>query len=137
MNIIDQSKRLFAAFQSVVLDEPGSDCKSKNSLKILLTKENKKLFMYRYIVEGNKLTILDNSNIDKYIGKIVNLRTPQFCLTEKLCSKCAGELYYKLGIRNIGLTTSKIGGNMLNLCLKKTHDVTLKLDTIDFRKYME
>lgn len=65
------------------------------------------------------------------------MRSVQFCLGENLCSKCAGELYYKLGISNIGLTASKIGGQMLNLCLKKSHDVTLKINTFDFREYME
>jgi hypothetical protein len=132
-----QTKRLFAAFQSVTLDKAGSDCHSKGTLKVIINKFNKKLFLYRYIVEKGKLVLLDNDNINNYLDKVVQLRSPLFCTSERLCSKCAGELYYKLGIENIGLTTSKIGGSMLNLCLKKKHDVTLKLNTIDYRNYME
>lgn len=93
--------------------------------------------MYRYILEKGKLVLLTPENFSQYENKYVEMRSPMFCKSEKLCSKCAGEFYYKLGIENIGLTTSKIGGKMLNLCLKKTHDVTMKIDTFDFRQYME
>lgn len=132
-----QTKRIFAAFQTVSLDKPGSNCGTTKTLSVRLDKGNYKLYLFRYIVEGGKLKLLTNDNIKSYIGKTVNLRSPQFCTSQNLCSKCGGELYYKLGITNIGLTASKIGGSMLNLCLKSSHDVTLKIDTFDYKKFME
>ena len=54
-----------------------------------------------------------------------------YCLGEKLCNKCAGERYYKLGITNMGLGTNKLGGNLGNASLKKRHDLRISMDHID------
>ena len=75
--------------------------------------------------------MLDNSNIGKYIGKEVKLRSPLYCIGDKLCSKCAGDLYYRLGIENIGMTTSAIGSNLLNLLMKSFHDSSVKITEIN------
>ena len=106
------TKQMFAAFQSVVLGPKGSDCHCKKTLDIILTKDNYKLFTYRYIVEGGKLVKLDNDNIKSYIGKLVHLRSPLYCQSDQLCNICSGDLYYNLGIENIGLTVTKVGLNV-------------------------
>ena len=106
------TKQMFAAFQSVVLGPKGSDCHCKKTLDIILTKDNYKLFTYRYIVEGGKLVQLTNDNIKSYIGKLVHLRSPLYCQSDQLCNICSGDLYYNLGIENIGLTVTKVGLNV-------------------------
>ena len=125
------TKKFFAAYQSAVLDKRGSDCGTKAYRKTLITKKNYQKLMYRYIVEGNKLIMLDNSNIKSYIGKVVNLRSPLYCVGDKLCSKCAGDLYYRLGIENIGMSTSAIGSSLLKLLMKTFHDSSVKISEID------
>jgi hypothetical protein len=130
-----ESKKLSASFQSTFLGEPGSDCHSKRYLKIELTEKNYNLFLYRYILDNNSLVMLDNDNKDKYVGKIVDMRTALFCKDDNICSKCAGELYYKLGIRNVGLLTNGIAGVLLNLSMKSFHNSTIKtkeLNILDF-----
>jgi hypothetical protein len=102
-----------------------------------MNEKNYKLFLYRYIAEGNKLIQLDNNNIKNYIGKVIHLRSALFCQSEKLCSKCAGELYYKLGIKNIGLTTAKLSSSLLNLSMKVFHDTTLDLYKINYLDFIE
>jgi hypothetical protein len=54
-----------------------------------------------------------------------------YCISDKICNKCAGELFYKLGIENIGLTTTKVSSTLMNKSLKKFHDVSLKLHEVD------
>lgn len=125
------NKQLNAAFQGVTLDVPGSDCKTTQTLEVLITNSNKSQFTYRYIVEGGKLVLLEPDIIDKYVNKKVKLRSPLYCNSDKLCSKCAGELYYKIGIENIGLTVTKIAGTLLNLNMKKFHDTTASISKID------
>ena len=93
----------------MIVDEKGSDCGTKMTFPMLLTDKNKSLFLYRYILERGKLVFLDDEVINNYIGKIINLRTPLYCKNDKYCSKCAGELYYKIGISNVGLLTTRIG----------------------------
>jgi len=125
------NKQLSAAFQGIVLDSPDSDCKTTNTLDIVITPYNKSQFLYRNIVEGNKLILLERDNIDKYVGKKVKLRSPMFCNGEKLCSKCAGSLFYRLGIQNIGLTSTRLAGTLLNLSMKKFHNSTANIKKID------
>ncbi len=120
-------KRLLAAFQNVVLDEPGTDCGSKTTLSVFITKENVNDYMYSWMVEGSKFVELTPENASGYHNRVVKLRSPQFCTTEKICSKCAGTYFYKLGIKNIGLTATRAGSSIMNKSLKKFHDVTVKV----------
>lgn len=121
------SKQIMAALQAVVIDKLGTDCGTKKTLKLVLTKTNKKDFIDRYIVEGSKYVLLDSETIEKYIGKTVNLRSPQYCVGKKLCRICVGRMYEKLGIDNIGLTAARVSSTMLNLSMKKFHDSTAKI----------
>jgi hypothetical protein len=132
-----ESKKLSAAFQNVTLDKAGTDCGSQKTIKIILNKGNSSMFMYRYIKEGTRLTLLTSDNISNYFNKVVNVRTPMYCTGKKYCSKCAGELYYKLGIMNTGIIANRIGTSLLNASLKAFHDMSLKVVELDIEKYIE
>lgn len=127
------SKQIIAALQSVVLDVKGSDCKTKGLQTMTLHKNISSDFLYRYIIEGGKLTLLDESNIDKYIGRSIKLRSPMYCIGTKVCRTCAGLMYEKLEIDNIGLTAARVSSTLLNLSMKKFHDSSAKISelTID------
>lgn len=124
------TKKYMAAFQSLVLGPKGSDCKSKGYQEIFLTKKNAFLFEYRYIIEGTKLVMLDDTTMSKYIGRKVKMRDPLFCASDRICSKCAGELYYKLGILNIGITSTRMSASVMQRALKKFHDTSIKLNAV-------
>lgn len=124
-------KKYMAAFQSVILDEKGTSCGTIKTMSVLLTKDNINLFKFRYIKDGSKLVELTPQNQSKYIGKVVQMYDPMYCTSDKICNRCAGELYYKLGIKNIGLTASKISSLIMQKSLKKFHDNTLKIYTIE------
>jgi hypothetical protein len=93
--------------------------------------------MYRYIRDKGKLVLLTSDNISNYYDKVVELRTPLYCTNKQYCSKCAGELYYKLGITNVGILSNRIGTSLLNASLKAFHDMSLKVVELDIDKYME
>ena len=130
------TKKFFSAYQSVMLDKKDSDCKSKRTLKLLLTKDIKELFLFRYIVKGGKLVIIDNDNIDSFIGNFVELRSPLFCISDKICNVCAGDLYYHLGIKYLGLTAGRVSSSILNLCLKKKHNLSIQLYELDVDQFV-
>jgi len=56
-----------------------------------------------------------------------------YCRNEKICNKCFGDLPYKLGIENVGLTFNKIGEDLKQLSMKSFHDSTVSLNSIDFQ----
>lgn len=130
-------KELISALQSEILSEnEDSDCGSKMFLHKKITQKNKKDNLYRYIKNSKgDLIQLSNENINNYIDKVVEMRSPMYCIgygKEKcLCEKCAGDFYYKLGKRNIGLASGKLAGTLSNLNLQKFHDNVVRLHTID------
>ena len=125
------SKQIIAALQAVQLDEPGSDCGTKGYLKMTIKPSMKGDFMYRYVIDGGKLVMLDKNNIDKYVGKEIKLRSPKYCIGKKVCMKCAGDMYDKLQIKNVGLTASRVSSTLLNLSMKKFHNTTASIYELD------
>ena len=127
-------KLFLSAFQHVQLDEKGSDCGTKRTIEITLTGDNLKLMMYSYIVEGNKLVRLDSTNKDKYEGKTVKMRFSSLCEHEKICNKCAGDLYYLLGVKNIGVACPQLASCVKNISMKAFHDSTETFFEMDVMK---
>ena len=119
------------SFQSSVLDDKDTDCGSKLYYEFLLTDKLYNDFQYRYIKDPttNQLVELNDDNKSKYIGKIVKMRSPMFCKGDKICNKCAGNYYYKIGSKNIGLLTTEIGEIAADLKLLELLE-TLLIKTI-------
>jgi len=132
-----EGKKLGAAFQTIVLDDKGTNCGTKKFLKIILDGRYAKLFLYRYIKVGSQLVLLTPDNIDSYTNKVVELRSAIYCTGDQICNKCAGDLYYMMGIRNVGLLANRVGTSILNASLKAFHDMSLKMVDLDIDKYLD
>jgi len=132
-----ETKKLGNIMQTVIVDEPGSDCHTPYFAEIVINPSQKNMFLERYILEGSGLVLLSEKNIDKYVGKKVKLRSPMFCKGEKICNKCAGELFYKLGVRNVGLLTSTFSGSLMNLSMKKFHDASVKFTHVPVEDFIK
>lgn len=114
--------------------EEGSDCGTKRYKEILLTGDNIDDWMYSYIVEGSRLVELTSDNRDSYIGKKVKLRYSGLCESEKgICNKCAGNLFTRLGIKNVGVASYVIPAKIKLKSMKNFHDSTVK--TFDMEEY--
>lgn len=124
------SKQIIAALQAVQLDKKGSDCGTKGTLTTTIQPNATKDFLYRYAVEGGKTVLMDEDNIKKYVGREIKLRSPMYCVGKKVCRICAGLMYEKLGIDNIGLTGARVSSTLLNLSMKKFHDTSSRLTEI-------
>ena len=125
------SKQLFAANQNIQLDEEGTDCGATNGLTVVLTKDNLSDYIDQYIMDGKKLVLIDNNLPSTYMNHPIKLRSPMYCLSKKICSKCAGQRFYKVGISNVGLSSASLSGSLQNATLKARHDLSIKVDTID------
>jgi len=130
------SKQLQSAFQHIIIDEDGSDCKTKQLLEITLNKDDVKLFNYRYIIEKDKEVLLTPDNIKSYIGKPLKMRSPLYCTGDKFCSKCVGQLYSKMGLTNAGLVANKSGTSLMQYSLKQFHDSSIKITNIDYEEFI-
>lgn len=76
------------------------DCGSTQTVAFRLTKEKKKNTIGKYIVDGGKLVCLTKDNIDNYVGKVVQLRSPLTCRYRNgVCEVCGGRLYSSLNYK--------------------------------------
>lgn len=127
-----KAKQVSSLGQAVILRKDVPDCGTKGYVEIVIPDSMKSKFLYRYIIDGGKLVMLDNNNMDKYVGKKVKLRSIMYCGCDSgVCMTCAGKLFEKLQIDSIGLTTSTLTGALLNLKMKAFHDSSVKVNEIN------
>lgn len=125
-------KLFMQAFQHIVLDKPNSDCHTDKYIKVKLDKKNISSYMYSYMIEGGRLVELTSENMNNYIGKEVKFRFASVCKSKTgICNKCAGTLFNRLGIVNIGAATPKIPSVLKMLYMKAFHDSVVKTIEID------
>lgn len=124
-------KRLLALLQMMEIDEPGTDCGTKNLIPVKVTNRNKNEIVYTYIEEGGQLQMLTKENVGSYVDKTVKMRSPMSCKNPKICSICAGKLFYLLGAVHAGLFGTQISHAALNLGLKAKHNSMVELYTIN------
>ena len=123
------------AYQDIILDEPGTDCHTDKYITVTLDEKNYIRYIYNNIIGPNgKLIELTSENASKYFGKKVKMRMAYLCKNEKPCAACAGNFYYRLGIKNVGLTLMQVFSIFKNKSMKAFHDSTVKLTEIDTMK---
>jgi hypothetical protein len=128
-------KLLLYAYQHLQLLDEGSDCKTDKYITVNFTEEKVEDYMYSYIIEGSKLTEITSKNMDKYKGQKVKLRFISMChAKDGICHKCAGNFFYRLGIKNVGILAPSLGSKLKNLSMKAFHDSTVSLTEIDVNK---
>jgi hypothetical protein len=129
-------KQFYAGFQSLVADKDGTDCKTPLTLPVVITEKNYEDYLYRNAVVGGKIVQLNRTNKGDFVGKLVQMRSPFYCQSRKICHTCLGDMMRRLGIKNVGLTTANIGSTLLNGSLKAFHQLTVKAEKYDLADFM-
>ena len=126
-------KLFLTSLQHVILEDPGSDCGTKRHITIKVTDKNIGSIMYCYVINPDgSLTEITSENKHKFIGKTVKLRFSSMCESKNgICNKCAGNLFYRLGIRNVGASTPQIPSRLKVLSMKLFHDDQLNFTEMD------
>lgn len=71
---------------------PG-DCGTKLTNPRIITEDMKHTVLYKNIIDDTRMVTLDKSNIDQYVGKIVQFRSPIACRhRDGICEICGGRL---------------------------------------------
>lgn len=125
------TKQYYAAFQSIYVDEDGTDCGTKAYINVFISEKNFSRYEFQYVVENGKAIMLSQENKSKYTNKWVKLRSPMTCLGEHVCSVCAGRFPYITGIRNMGITFATIPNAALNGGMKKFHKSAISMDDVN------
>ena len=125
-------KILVRALQHLTVYEEGSDCGTTRTIEVELTNKNISEWMYSYIVEGNKLVELTSDVADKYVGKKVKMRFAMMCKSPKgICNKCAGNLFTRIGIKQVGIAAYEMFSIIKNKSMKAFHDSTVNVIDVE------
>jgi len=133
-------KSIYNAMHTIQAAEKGTDCKSTKYKKLRLTKFNYKLYLWNYFYDKGVIKLLNPSNYQEYIGRILEFRSALYCMYDdkfKICNICSGEIPYKTNFNTIGLLSSKVGFNFVQSSLKSFHDSTVNLTEFDVFEYMK
>lgn len=121
------TKQILAAMQAVTADPSLDDCGTHGFIEVEITDKKIEDVLFRHILDGGKLVLLDDVVIKKYVGKKVKMFSPMLCTSGKICRKCLGLMFEKLGIENVGLTSARVSSTILNLSMKKFHNTTTQI----------
>ena len=121
------TKQILAAMQAVTADPNLNDCGTRGFIEVEITEGKIEDLLFRNILDGGKVVTLDDEVIKKYVGKKVKLFSPMLCTSGKICRKCLGLMFEKLGIENVGLTSARVSSTILNLSMKKFHNTTTQI----------
>lgn len=128
-----KEKIMTNAYQHLTLDEKGSDCGTDKYITVTLTNDNIKLYMYCYVInDDGTLTEITRKNKKDFIGKTVNMRFACMCKSKTgFCNACAGNLFYRLGFKNIGLATNIVASTIKTKTMKGFHNSTVTFNEMN------
>jgi len=114
------TRQLVFLLNSVEADPSLKDCKTKRTVMLRLEKDLIDRLKGRYVVVGNKIVPFNSD--DFKVGQSINLRTPIFCESPKICHTCYGELLKRTKTPYVGvLAGSAIGERGTQLIMRTFH----------------
>ena len=114
------TRKLVYLLNSVEADPMLKDCKTTRTIPIRLTKDLISRLSGRYIIKLGKPTLFKPENYKS--GDVVELRTPIYCRSQKVCHTCYGNLLKRHKTPNIGvLAGSSIGERGTQLIMRSFH----------------
>jgi len=102
------SRQLAFVLNSIELHRQLIDCKTKRTIELRLTSELISKLNGRFIVKGN--TLHDFKPQDFKTGDVINLRTPIYCESSKLCHTCYGKLLERHKSPYAGILAAQVIG---------------------------
>jgi hypothetical protein len=93
------------------------NCGTRRTLDIKLTKDLFSRMQGRYVIIDENIKPINN----KLIGGLINLRSPIFCKTRKICRTCYGDLVKQLNTPNVGLVAAQEVGSLAEKVMKSFH----------------
>jgi len=117
------SRKLIFTCVNLQIDPELDDCGTNDCLEVHIdTPKKAEMLVWRYFLEDGVLKQITTDNWKSFVGKIVQLRSPIFCKSPKVCHKCYGDLYKILHSRFIGVIAAQsLGERGTQLILRTFH----------------
>jgi DNA-directed RNA polymerase subunit beta' len=118
------SRKLIFTCANLQYDYHLDDCGTKDFLEVEVNSKRKALMLAgRYMkLKDNTLQLITKENCFSLIDKSIEIRSPIFCKSPKLCQKCYGDLGKKLNSRFVGIVAAQtLGERGTQLVLRTFH----------------
>lgn len=118
------SRKLIFACANLQFDVDLEDCGTKDLLDVFVKNAKKARMLIGKWMLGNdgNLCLITKENYTELINKSIQVRSPVFCKSEKLCKKCYGEMYKYLNTRFVGVIAAQsLGECNTQLVLRTFH----------------
>jgi len=114
------TRQLVYLLNSVEVHPTLKDCKTKRTINLRLDKKMMERLSGRYIIVGNKIQQFNPSDFRP--GQSIQLRTPIYCKSPKICHTCYGDLIKRIKTPYVGvLAGSAIGERGTQLIMRTFH----------------
>jgi len=98
------------------------DCHTTRTYDTVLKKDHVSKYLYANILNKGDLLTLTPDNIEQYIGKLINIRSPMYCEThDGYCQVCMGKLMEIRDTKFLATIISRIGSAFLSASMKAFH----------------
>jgi len=115
------SRQLVYALQRVEADPTIKDCKTKKTVEILVTQDIARRLHGRFRI--NDRGLIESFDATEYIGKIIQLRSPIYCRTTKICAACYGDALYRNKTLFVGILAGHVLGEPLTQTIMNSFHV--------------
>jgi len=102
------SRRLAFVLNTVEADPYLRDCKTKRTLNLKAEPDLVRRMVGRFVLKNGKPVLFDPN--DFKTGDLIQLRSPIYCESPKICYTCYGELIKRVGSPYIGIVSAQIIG---------------------------
>jgi len=128
------SRKLVYALQRVEADPRVLNCGTKKAFMVKMTSDIAKRCKGRYLLDKHGRPIPFDAN--DYVGKIIPLKSPLYCLSPKLCRTCYGDLLERNKTPYVGILSAQIFGERGTQLIMKTFHTggAVSLSEIDIVK---
>ena len=128
-------RKLVYGLAGVQLDENLDYCGTTKTLRLENVSEKElQSLVNRYVLLDNRVTKITLNNMEDFVGKTLELFTPIYCTSQKICKRCFGDDYKLINTRNIGfVAAASIGERATQEMLKAFHvGGVVKPEVVDF-----
>lgn len=120
------TRQLIYSTVNIELSKEVDDCGATSGLKLYIEDENfAKTLLWRYYIDkdnNNELIHITTHNYKSLIGKTIEVRSPIYCKSKKICKTCYGDLHKILHSEHIGIiAVQTVGERSLQLVLRTFH----------------
>jgi len=112
------SRQLVSVLQRVEADPGIKDCGTTRTVKMNVTPDIAKRLEGRSLVTDDGK--VERFNPKDYIGKEINLRSPVYCTSTRICYTCYGDLLYRNKTHYVGVLAGHLLGEPLTQSIMRT-----------------